>query len=614
MWACVEPRPPPSCPAAWIIDLPAGRPSEDLARLKARNASGLRRPGRRKAPTSPKRTPAVRKPYRLGDKTLENHCRTLIPGYDPWRDAGDCYFDHAAGKAACRFFHDKLSHVKGKKARQPFDLAHWQIAVIGNVFGWKKPDGSRRYREVLIYVPRKNGKTTLAAGIVLIGLLEDDEPGAEIYGAGAKYAQACYVFEHARGMVRNCEELNERCQIFKGQAKAIQLTDHPENVDDIGCYRPISSESTEGHGQNTHMGIIDELHLQPDDTLVNSMRTATASEDRRQPLIVYLTTADFDRPSVCNQIHEYASKVRDGLCDPSFLPVIFEATKEEYWTDEAVWHRANPNLGVSVSLDYLRKECQRAQEVPTYENTFKRLHLNIKTGQETVFIPLDQWDECDDAVDEKQLKGRKCFGGLDLASRSDIAAWVLLFPPDKTDGKWRVLPRFFMPTDNAPERERRDRVPYATWGRQGFVTLTPGNVIDYATIENKIIEDGKRFNIVDIGADRWNLEYLRQQLSKIGVDFVEFGQGFQSMSEPTKELVGKLIPSGVLAHGGNPVLRWMVGHAACKEDPAGNVKLDKQKSSEKIDGLVALVMALGRAMVDLTQVSVYKKGRGLIRI
>lgn len=559
----------------------------------------------------PKRAPVVRKPYRLGDKTLENYCRTLIPGYDPWRDAGDCYFDHAAGKAACRFFHDKLSHVKGQKARQPFDLANWQIAVIGNVFGWKKPDGSRRYREVLIYVPRKNGKTTMAAGIVLLGLFEDDEPGAEIYGAGAKYAQACYVFEHAQGMVKNCDELYDRCQIFKGQAKAIQLTEHPDNVDDIGCYRPISSESTEGHGQNTHMGIIDELHLQPDDTLVNSMRTATASEDRRQPLIVYLTTADFDRPSVCNQIHEYASKVRDGLCDPSFLPVIYEAPLDADWTDEAVWHASNPNLGVSVSLDYLRKECKRAQEIPAYQNTFLRLHLNIKTGQETVFIPLEQWDACDGEVDEKALKGRKCFGGLDLASQSDIAAWVLLFPPTKTDDKWRVLPRFFIPAENARERERRDRAPYITWGKQGLVTLTAGSSIHYKAIEATIIADGNSFDIADIGADDWNLEYLRQELSEIGVEMVKFGQGFRSMSEPTKKLVHGLIPAGLLAHGGNPVLRWMVGHAMCQEDSAGNVKLDKQKSSEKIDGLVALVMALGRAMVHATQK--YSK-RGIIRL
>ena len=572
-------------------------------------------PARRKAAKAVlKRAPVVRKPYRLGNKTLENHCRTLIPGYDPWRDAGDCYFDHDAAKAACAFFYEKLSHVKGKKARQAFDLAHWQIAVIGNVFGWKNPDGDRRYREILIYVPRKNGKTTLAAGIVLLGLFEDYEPGAEIYGASDNYKHACYVFDHAQGMVKNCEELRDRCQIFKGQAKAIQLIEHDGNVDDIGCYRPVSAEGGEGHGQNTHMAVIDELHLLPDDTLVSSMRTATASEDRREPLIVYLTTADFDRPSVCNQIHEYGCKVRDGLCDPSFLPVIFEASKDDNWANEDVWHKVNPNLGVSVSLDYLRRECKLAQEVPATQNTFLRLHLNIKTGQETVFIPMDQWDACDGEVDEAALKGRKCYGGLDLASRSDIAAWVLLFPPTKTDDKWRVLPRFFIPADNAREREKRDRVPYLTWGREGFVTLTPGNVIDYAAIENKILEDGKDFNIVNIGADRWNLEYLRQQLSNVGAEIYEFGQGWKSMSEPTKELVHRLIPSGALAHGGNPVLRWMVGHATSKEDEAGCIKLDKKRSSEKIDGLVALVMGLGRAMVDATKVSVYKKGRGLMRL
>ncbi len=603
------------CPAAWIRDLPAGRPKggrESLARLTARNATGLRAKGR-KAPKPVPKCPVERKPYRLGDKTLERHCRTLIPGYDAWRDAGDCYFDHAAGKAACRFFYDKLSHVKGKQARQPFDLEPWQIAVAGNVFGWKRPDGSRRYREVFIYVPRKNGKTTFAAGIVLIGLFEEREPGAEIYGASDNYKHACYVFDQAQGMVKNCGELHDRCQIYKGQAKAIQLNEHPDNIDDIGCYRPVSADGGEGHGQNTHMAVIDELHLLPDDSLISSMRTATASEDRREPLIVYLTTADFDRPSVCNQMHEYASKVRDGHSDSTFLPVIFEAKPDDDWTDEAVWWKANPNLGISVSLDYVRKECKLAQEVPAHQNTFKRLHLNIKTGQETVFIPMDQWDACADEVDEGLLKGRKCYAGLDLASKQDIAAWVLLFPPDKTDGQWRVLPRFFVPGDNAEAREKRDRAPYVTWARQGFVTLTPGNVIHYKTIQHQIIQDGKMFNIIDIGADEWNLEGTRQDLGEVGIEFILFPQTYRAMSEPTKELVGKLIPSQAIAHGGNPVLRWMVGHATCREDSNANVKLDKKRSSEKIDGLVALVMALGRAMVDISKPSNYEK-RGVIRL
>jgi phage terminase large subunit-like protein len=342
---------------------------------------------------------------------------------------------------------------------------------------------------------------------------------------------------------------------------------------------------------------------------VDVLTTSTAA--RRQPLVVYITTADYSRPSVCNRVHDRASKVRDGIiADSSFLPVIYEAGIEDDWTDPAVWAAANPNLGISVKLDYLQRECERAKNEPSYENTFKRLHLNIRTRQDVKAISEEAWRACADPIDEALLAGRTCYGGLDLSTKIDLSAWVLVFPPTDEDPRWRVLPRFYAPSDSAEKRERTDRVPYLTWARQGFLKLTEGNVVDYSFIEAQVLEDARRFDLREVAYDPWNATATATRLQDQGATMVEFGQGYRSMAEPTKELE-RLIVAGELAHPANAVLDWMASNVMWEIDPAGNPKPSKRKSTERIDGIVALVMGLGRALVQDNGASVYED-RGFI--
>ena len=293
----------------------------------------------------------------------------LIPGYDPFTAAGDCTFDEDAAKHAVGFFEDCLTHVKGELAGQYVLLAPWQQAVVGNLFGWKRPDGTRRYREAFIFVPRKQGKTLIASGLALYSFFCDGEPGAEIYCAAADRDQAKLLWDVARRQIMAEPVLANACRLYQ----------HSIVIDSMGSsFKAISADAHTKHGYNSHFVVVDELHAQPNSELVDVLLTSTGA--RRQPMVVYLSTSDFERPSVCNQKHEYAAKVRDGIIDdPYFLPVIYEASRDDDWTDPEVWAKVNPNLGVSLSLEYLERECRRAQETPSYENTFKRLHLNIRT-------------------------------------------------------------------------------------------------------------------------------------------------------------------------------------------------------------------------------------------
>ena len=517
----------------------------------------------------------------------------LIPGYDPFATAKDSWLDEDAARLALDFFPECLRHVEGEVAGRPFALEPWQQAIVGNLFGWKRKDAKgrivRRYREAFIFIPRKNGKTPLCAGICNYVLFCDPERGKQIYSAAAEKDQAALLYRHAKGMIEQEPELERRARIYRAH-KSIVLVD-----DDASVYRVLSADADTKHGGNPSLVLIDELHAQPNRNLVDVLQTSMASENRPQPLLIHITTSDFDRESICNEKHDYASKVRDGIIeDEAFLPVIYEATLTDDWTSPDIWRKANPNLGVSVSEDYLRRECQRAKETPTYENTFKRLHLNIKTQNDVRWLSLEQWDKCGGDVDPETLAGRECYGGLDLATTTDIAAFVLAFPND--DGGYLLLPFFWVPKLNAAKRQRRDRVPYDTWIRDGFIEATDGDVIDYDVIRQKVNELGQKYDIREIAVDRWNATQITTQLQGDGFEMVPFGQGFASMSAPTKELE-KLVIAGQIAHGANPVLRWMANNVCVESDAAGNLKPSKKKSTERIDGIVAGVMALGRAMV-----------------
>ena len=521
-----------------------------------------------------------------------------LPGYDPFASAGECSFDEETAQRAIAFFEECLIHIKGERAGERFLLEPWQKAIVANLFGWKRADGTRRYREALIFVPRKNGKSLIAAGLCNYMLFCDGEPGAESYCAAAERDQAALVFDVAKQQVLREPTLARFAKVYQ---KAIAV----ESV--ASSLKAISADASTKHGYNAHCVVIDELHAQRNADLVEVLLTSTAA--RRQPLVVHITTSDFDRESICNSKYDYATKVRDGVIeDPSFLPVIYEASRDDDWTDPTTWAKANPNLGVSVSREYLEHECRRAQDSPTYENVFKRLHLNIKTEQDVRWLSLATWDASAGHVDPEELRGRECFGGLDLASTTDVAAFSLVFPQS---GSYSVLPFFWIPEENARERERRDRVPYLTWARQGLVEMTPGKVIDYTFIRKRIGELAEQYQIREIAVDRWGAAQITGQLADDGHAMVLFGQGFVSMSEPSKELE-RLVLSARLRHGGNPVLRWMASNVCVEMDAAGNIKPSKRRSSEKIDGVVATVMALGRATVAKPPFRSVYEDRGIL--
>ena len=517
-----------------------------------------------------------------------------IPGYDPFADAGQSWFDPEKGQKPIDFFAECLTHVKGALANKPFKLERWQQAIVANLFGWQQynefGDVVRRYRKVFILVPRKNGKTPTVAGILLYVLNCDGEPGAEIYGAAADYSQASLLFEHARGMTMQDDSLLARTKIFNGQTQRSIAT-----LDGLSSYRVISAEAFTKHGYNTHAFVIDELHTQPGPELVDTLETSMGA--RRQPLAIYITTADYEHEgSICNEMHDYARAVRDGIKpDRRFLPVIYEALPDENWHDQKVWKRVNPNLGVSISLSYLQEEHQKAVANPRFENTFRRLYLNTRTSQDTRWIPLSDWDLNGTGVDLVGLEGQECYSGLDIGATRDLTAFVMLFGNEQKG--YDVVPYFWIPEENIEERSKRYRVDYGYWVNAGFIETTPGNVTDYSAVRARLNELAEMYGIREIGIDRlFQGAQLSTDLQMDGFNVVTIGQGFLSMAAPTVALE-RLILGRKLRHGGNPVLRWMFDNVQIETDAAGNIKPSKKKARAPIDGIVATIMALSRAMV-----------------
>lgn len=532
----------------------------------------------------------------------------LLPGYDPWRgiDGTGLWFNPKEARRAIEFFHEMLTHAEGELAGTPFLLGDWQKAYIGNLFGWMRSDGTRRYRESMLFVPRKNGKTPLVAGICLFVLVCDGETGAQIYSAAADKEQAALLFRQAAGMVRNNAELDADqggiVQVYGGMTRRSLVYESR-----MSAYRALSSDAKTKHGLTPSLAAIDEEHALPDRELVDTLSTGMASKNRKNPLLIHVTTSDYDRPSICNEKHEYACKVRDGETgDLYFLPAIWEADRDADWTLESVWEKANPNLDVSVSREYLRAECEKAKTNPALENTFRRLHLNQKTTTDVRWMPLREWDESSGGgvhnparwreITTQALKGEPCVLGLDLSQKIDITALVAVFPPHGSRDWWCVLPWFWVPGDNARKRERADRVPYAAWAREGFVEMTGGNWVDYEPIKARVRACCDQFDVRELAYDPWGAEAIGQDLERDGMVICRVRQGVASLSEPMKEMYGQVL-ARKFYHGGNPVLRWMVGNTAAKIDDNGNIKPDKAKSTERIDGVSATITAMARALV-----------------
>ena len=445
---------------------------------------------------------------------------------------------------------------------------------------------SHQYLAGRSMVPTHNSE--LAAAVALYLLYADNEPSAEVYGAAADRQQASIVFDVANQMVRMTPALMKRSKIM-GATKRIV------NYSNAGFYQVLSAEVGTKHGLNVSGLVLDEVHAQPNRKLFDVL-TKGSGDARMQPLYFLITTAGNDTKSICYEIHRKAKDIIEGRkIDHTFYPVIYGAEESDDWTDPKVWKKANPSLGITVGIDKVKDACESAKQNPGEENSFRQLRLNQWVKQAVRWMPMDKWDKCEFAVCEDDLDGRVCYGGLDLSSTTDITAFVLVFPPEYEDDKYIILPHFWIPEDNLDLRVRRDHVPYDVWERQGYLQTTEGNVVHYGYIEKFIESLGERFNIREIAFDRWGAVQMVQNLEGMGFTVVPFGQGFKDMSPPTKELM-KLVLEQKIAHGGHPVLRWMMDNIFIRTDPAGNIKPDKEKSTEKIDGAVATIMALDRAI------------------
>ena len=514
------------------------------------------------------------------------------------------HYDKAKADRAVKFI-ENLCHTKGKWAGKRFWLLPWQEQLIRDIFGIVKPDGYRQLRTAFVEICKKVGKSELAAAVALYLLYADNEPSAEVYGAAADRQQASIVFDVARQMVEMSPALLKRSKLMTATKRIV-------NYGNSGYYQVLSAEVGGKHGFSVSGLVFDEIHTQPNRQLYDVL-TKGSSDARQNPLHFIITTAGTDRHSIAYELHTKAVDILEGRrVDPTFYPVVYGLKDDEDWEDEANWYKVNPSLGYTVDIERLRDAYREAKQNPADEVTFKWLRLNMWVSSTVAWIPDAIFMKGNEEIDLASLEGRDCYGGLDLSSTGDITALVLMFPPRDADEKYILLPFFWVPEETIPQRVKAASVPYDIWERQGFLLSTEGNVIHYDFIEKFINDLAEKYHIVEIAVDRWNATQMIQNLEGDGFTMVPFGQGFASMSGPTKDFY-RLLMEGQIIHGGHPVLRWMAGNVVVDTDPAGNIKVTKAKSKEKIDGIVAAIMALDRCIRNQTepQGSVYDE-RGLL--
>lgn len=541
---------------------------------------------------------------RLVRLAAERHLRDLRDGA-----ARGLVFDAARAADAIEFF-CCLRHTKGEWGGQPILLTPPEAFVIGSLFGWLRTDGLRRFRTGYVEVGKKFGKSSLAAGVGLLLAFFDGEAGAEVYAAATKRDQAKVVWDLARDMVLKSPGLRRRIQV-----RANNL----HSLESLSKFEPLGRDSEGLDGINPHGKIVDELHRHKTREIWDVLETSSGA--RRQPLTFVITTAGADPLSICWEQHDYVVKVLEGVLDDDttfgFIATldVCEACRAkgrtapddtcgacDRWDDERVWAKANPNLPITPKLDDLRKLAREAREKPAALNAFKRLRMNVWTEGVTLWLTADAWAACGASL--APLRGRRGILGLDLSSTTDLSALVAVFPDD--DGAVDILAHFWMPSDNIAERVKRDRAPYDVWARDGFLTLTEGNVIDYDVIFEAIVGLPERegVEIVELGYDPWNATGLVTRLQGAGIPCVPIRQGFGSLSAPSKELE-TLVAGRRLRHGGHPVLSFCAANTVTEIDAAGNIKPSKARSQGRIDGIVALVTALARVIVQPDMTSVY---------
>jgi phage terminase large subunit-like protein len=532
--------------------------------------------------------------------TVERHVSDLADGA-----ARGLVFDREKAERAITFC-SYLKHSKGEWAGQFFVLSPWQMFTFWCLFGWYKADGTRRFRTAYVELPRKNGKSTMGAGVGLLLAFADGEPGAEVYSAATKRDQAIIVHGEATRMVKATLELLDLIDVFKNNLS---------RADTHQKYEPLGADDDTMDGLNVHGAVVDELHAHKTRAVFDLMETGTSA--RRQPMLFCITTAGTDQSetSVCWEQHVYGEQIlRHIIEDDSFFVFISAIDEKDNWEDEQVWYKANPNLGISKKLEYMRQQAKKAKNMPSKLNTFLRLDLNRWTQQVIRWINMELWnDHAGPPIEEEALRGRLCFGGLDLSSVSDLTAWMLLFPDPARPDRITILPRLWCPEAKLHDEHNRYHQQYQAWARDGWLRTTPGNAIDYETIRAQILDDASTFQVQEIAVDRLFQGYqLSMQLADEGLTVAACGMGYMSMAGPCKEFERRLL-GGHLHHGGHPVLKWMANNVAVREDPAGNLKPDKASSQGKIDGIVGILLALDRIMRQDATGSVYEE-RGVLTI
>jgi phage terminase large subunit-like protein len=503
------------------------------------------------------------------------------------------YFDDTEADEIVELIESDLKHHKGEWAGKPFILSDHQKFIVREAFGWKRADGTRRFREVYIEVPRKDGKTEVAAAVGIVLTVADGEAGAEVYSSATKRDQAKIVHTAAKAMVKQSPSLMRHVRV---------LTNNISHEGSGSKFEPLGSDGDSMDGLNAHGNILDELHAHKNRKVYDVLQTSMGT--RRQPLTWMITTAGvYDPTSIGWEMHEYAVKVLEGVFqDEAFFAFIATSDEGDDWTKPATWWKANPNLGITSKVETIAREVEKAKNRPSYENTVRRYYLNEWTEQVTRWLSMDAWRKCGGGLTEAQLLGLPCYGGLDLSQKLDLTAFSLVFPPESKNDPVRVLMRYWLPEEIAKEAAKVGRVPYDAWMRDGWITPTPGNVIDYDFVRADINALGERFGIMEIGFDPWSATQMSIKLTEDGYTMVPVRQGTRSLSEPSKDLEARVVqgPKGLL-HGDNPVLTWNASNVAVRSDTNGNIAPDKDKAAGKIDGVVALIIAMSRMIVHETK-------------
>lgn len=484
-------------------------------------------------------------------------------------------------------FFKLLKHYKGEFAGQNIELELWQMFRVGSVFGWiEKETGYRRFRIAYNQVPRKNGKSTEAAGVGIDLMSIDGEEGAEVYSAATKKDQAKIIFNDAKKMIKASPFIKKKIDIFRNNINMPLLNSK---------FEPLSADADTLDGLNVHGALIDEFHAHKTREVYDVLLTGTGA--RRQPLIWIVTTAGLRTDTVCYETYEYGKKILEGAIeDDRFFVYIACADEDDDPFDEGTWWKANPNLGVSCSIEDLRVKAKQAKELPAAYTSFVVKHLNMWVNADVAWMNMQKYVECEKVNADfniEDLEGKKCFIGIDLSATTDITSVSMEFPLD--DGRYAWIQKSFLPEENMVERERRDKVPYSAWARQGWITLTPGETVDYDWIKSYIIEQAKKYDVQELCLDPWNSSQFSNSMMEEGFTCVEIRQGFRTMSEPIKD-VEKLVLNKQLITFGNPLLKWAFSNAVPTFDPAANIKLDKAKSSRRIDPVIAGINAHVRGM------------------